>query len=56
MKDFTLDGKKKGEYKAVKNLSWLRVFEAGHGLMSYQPEVALVAFKQTMMKKAISSP
>ncbi|KAJ0268568.1 hypothetical protein COL940_013270 [Colletotrichum noveboracense] len=55
MKDFTLDGKKKGEYKAVKNLSWLRVFEAGHGLMSYQPEVALAAFKQTMMKKPIAS-
>ncbi|TDZ60880.1 Carboxypeptidase S1 [Colletotrichum trifolii] len=56
MKDFVIDGKKKGEYKSVKNVSWLRVYEAGHGLMAYQPEVALAAFKQTMQKKPISSP
>ncbi|KZL80143.1 carboxypeptidase s1 [Colletotrichum incanum] len=56
MKDFKLDGKKKGEYKTVKNLSWLRVYEAGHALAAYQPEVAFEAFKQTMSKKAISSP
>nr|XP_036582222.1 carboxypeptidase s1 [Colletotrichum truncatum]KAF6790882.1 carboxypeptidase s1 [Colletotrichum truncatum] len=55
MKDFMLDGKKKGEYKTVKNLSWLRVYDAGHALMAYQPEVALVAFKQTMTRQPINS-
>lgn len=56
MKDFKMDGKKKGEFKTVKNLSWLMVYEAGHELPAYQPEVAFEAFKQTMSKKPISSP
>ncbi|KAK1673177.1 serine carboxypeptidase [Colletotrichum godetiae] len=56
MKDFNMNGKKMGEYKNVKNLSWLRVHEAGHEVPAYQPEVALEAFKQTMAKKGISSP
>ncbi|GKT63868.1 carboxypeptidase D [Colletotrichum tofieldiae] len=56
MEDFKLDGKKKGEYKTAKNFSWLRVYEAGHALAAYQPEVAFEAFKQTMSKKPISSP
>ncbi|OHF02094.1 serine carboxypeptidase [Colletotrichum orchidophilum] len=51
MKDFNLNGKKMGEYKNVKNLSWLRVHEAGHEVPAYQPEVALEAFKQTMARK-----
>ncbi|TQN65798.1 Carboxypeptidase S1, partial [Colletotrichum shisoi] len=55
-KAFNMDGKKKGEFKTVKNLSWLVVYEAGHELPAYQPEVALEAFKQTMSKKPISSP
>lgn len=56
MKDFNMNGKKMGEYKNIKNLSWLRVHEAGHEVPAYQPEVALEAFKQTMAKKGISSP
>ncbi|OLN87696.1 Carboxypeptidase S1 [Colletotrichum chlorophyti] len=56
LKDFVLNGKEKGEYKTIKNLSWLRVYEAGHEVPAYQPEVALEAFKQTMSKKPICSP
>ncbi|EFQ30402.1 serine carboxypeptidase [Colletotrichum graminicola M1.001] len=55
MKDFNLNGKKMGEYKTVNNLSWLRVYEAGHEIPAYQPEVAFEVFKQTMSKKPISS-
>ncbi|KAK2043111.1 serine carboxypeptidase [Colletotrichum somersetense] len=55
MKDFNLGGKKRGEYKTVKNLSWLRVYEAGHEIPAYQPEVAFEVFRQTMSKKPISS-
>ncbi|KAK1977907.1 serine carboxypeptidase [Colletotrichum cereale] len=56
MKDFNLNGKKRGEYKTVKNLSWLRVYDAGHEIPAYQPEVAFEVFRQTMSKKPISSP
>jgi hypothetical protein len=31
-----VNGTKKGEYKTVKNLSFLRVFKAGHTVMSYR--------------------
>ncbi|KAK2008829.1 serine carboxypeptidase [Colletotrichum eremochloae] len=56
MKPFNLNGKKMGEYKSVKNLSWVRVYEAGHEIPAYQPEVAFEVFRQTMSKKPISSP
>ncbi|KAK1989749.1 hypothetical protein LX36DRAFT_664936 [Colletotrichum falcatum] len=55
MKNFTIDGQKRGEYKNVKNLSWLRVYNAGHEIPAYQPDVAYEVFKQTMSRKPISS-
>lgn len=44
-----------GTFKTVGNLSWLRVFGAGHEVPFYQPALSLQAFKQTVMKKAIFS-
>lgn len=53
--DYTVAGKAGGTFKNVGNLSWLRVFGAGHEVPYYQPELALQVFKQTMGKTAISS-
>jgi carboxypeptidase D len=53
--DYTVDGVPKGTFKSVDNLSWLRVFESGHEVPYFQPEVALQVFKQTMQKKPIYS-
>ncbi|KAN0094201.1 carboxypeptidase-like protein S1 [Hyaloscypha variabilis] len=52
---YTVAGVAGGTFKTVGNLSWLRVFGAGHEVPYYQPAVALQVFKQTMMKQAISS-
>jgi len=51
---FTVNGKHKGDYKTVRNLSYLRVFNAGHTVMAYQPDLALQVFKQTMQRRPIS--
>ncbi|KAH6677728.1 carboxypeptidase-like protein S1 [Halenospora varia] len=51
--NYTVNGVAAGTYKTAGNLSWLRVFGAGHEVPYYQPEVALQAFKQTMQKGAI---
>ncbi|KAJ5094611.1 Carboxypeptidase S1 [Penicillium angulare] len=51
--EYTVNGTQKGTYKTVNNLSYLRVFEAGHEVPFYQPEVALQVFKQTMQGKTI---
>jgi carboxypeptidase C (cathepsin A) len=53
--NYTVEGVAKGTYKTVDNLSWLRVFESGHEVPYFQPEVALQVFKQTMQKKPIYS-
>lgn len=37
-----------GVYKAAGNLTYLRVFEAGHEVPAYQPLISLEVFKQTM--------
>ena len=52
---YTVAGKAGGTFKTVGNLSWLRVFGAGHEVPFYAPELSLQAFKQTMSKQAISS-
>jgi len=53
--NYTVSGVAGGTFKTVGNLSWLRVFGAGHEVPYYQPEVALQVFKQTMQKKPLSS-
>jgi len=53
--NYTVNGVAGGTFKSVGNLSWLRVFGAGHEVPYYQPELALQVFKQTMQKTAISS-
>ncbi|PNP78538.1 hypothetical protein FNYG_08168 [Fusarium nygamai] len=55
LKLFTVGGKEYGEFKTCGNLSWLRVYGAGHEVPAYQPEAALAAFIATMSKKPISS-
>lgn len=55
LKSYTVNGTKYGEYKTSGNLSWLRVYGAGHEVPAYQPEAALAAFILTMSKKPISS-
>ena len=55
MTSYTVNGTAGGTFKNVGNLSWLRVFGAGHEVPYYQPAVALQVFTQTMQKKAIFS-
>jgi carboxypeptidase C (cathepsin A) len=55
LKSFTVGGKKYGEFKTSGNLSWLRVYGAGHEVPAYQPQAALAAFISTMSRKPISS-
>ncbi|KAF5714046.1 carboxypeptidase D [Fusarium mundagurra] len=55
LKPFTVVGKEYGEFKTSGNLSWLRVYGAGHEVPAYKPEAALAAFIATMSKKPISS-
>ncbi|CAM1510219.1 Fc.00g005540.m01.CDS01 [Cosmosporella sp. VM-42] len=55
VKPYTVGGKLHGEYKTLGNLSWLKVYEAGHEVPYYQPEVALQAFKQIMQGKPLKA-
>lgn len=45
---YTVNGTQAGTFKAVDNLSFLRVFGAGHEVPYYQPALALQVFEQTM--------
>ncbi|KAF7910027.1 uncharacterized protein EAF01_003745 [Botrytis porri] len=53
--NYNVNGVAGGTFKTVGNLSWLRVFGAGHEVPYYTPALALQAFKQTMSKKPLSS-
>lgn len=53
--NYTVNGVVKGTFKTVGKLSWLRVFDAGHEVPAFQPELALQVFIQTMKKKGIYS-
>jgi carboxypeptidase C (cathepsin A) len=55
VESYTVSGTASGTFKNVGNLSWLRVFGAGHEVPYYQPAVALQVFTQTMQQKAIFS-
>jgi hypothetical protein len=67
--NYTVNGTAHGRYKTVENLSFLKVWEAGHSVPYYreypwhrprspadnrtEPETALQVFKQVMQKKPI---
>jgi carboxypeptidase D len=53
--NYTVNGEVKGTFKSVGKLSWLRVFDSGHEVPAFQPELALQVFKQTMQKKGLFS-
>jgi carboxypeptidase C (cathepsin A) len=55
VKSYTVNGTAGGTFKTQGNLSWMRVFGAGHEVPFYTPALALQAFVQTMQGKAISS-
>ncbi|KAF2734505.1 putative carboxypeptidase S1 [Polyplosphaeria fusca] len=52
---YKVNGKEGGQFKTEGNLSFLRVYAAGHEVPYYQPELALQVFIQTMKKGAIQS-
>lgn len=52
---YNVNGVQGGTFKSVSNLSFLRVFGAGHEVPYYQPALALQVFKQTMMGQTLAS-
>ncbi|KAF1989946.1 putative carboxypeptidase S1 [Aulographum hederae CBS 113979] len=52
LEPYMFNGKEVGTVKTVGNLSFLRLYDAGHEAMYYQPGPSLQIFKQTMQKKA----
>ncbi|KAF2468891.1 carboxypeptidase S1 [Lindgomyces ingoldianus] len=52
---YKVKGKEGGSFKTQGNLSFLRVYGAGHEVPYYQPELSLQVFIQTMKKGAIVS-
>ncbi|KAI0107323.1 putative carboxypeptidase S1 [Hypoxylon sp. NC0597] len=53
LEPYTLNGVEKGTFKSLDNFIFMRIYEAGHNLPFYQPEVSLQIFKQTMEKSGI---
>lgn len=45
---FTVDGTEYGEVRQYGNLSFLRIYEAGHEVPYYQPQAALAMFNRTL--------
>ena len=50
-----VQGTQGGTFKTVDNLSFLRVFGAGHEVPYYQPALSLQVFEQTMKQQALAS-
>lgn len=53
--EYTVSGTSAGQFKTVGNLNFLRVYEAGHEVPYYQPEVALQAFTQILKGQQLTS-
>ncbi|KAI1138282.1 putative carboxypeptidase S1 [Hypoxylon sp. FL0543] len=53
LEPYTLKGVEKGTFKSLDNLIFMRIYEAGHNVPFYQPEVSLQIFKQTMEQSGI---
>ena len=54
MDNYSVDGVISGTFKMEGNLTFLKVFEAGHGVSSSKPKVALQVFEQTMKGERLS--
>lgn len=52
---YTVDGAPAGTFKTLGNLSFARIFGAGHEVPFYTPQAALQVFQQTMSKRPLSS-
>jgi len=52
---YTVAGAAAGTFKSVGNLSFARIFGAGHEVPYYQPAAALQVFKQTLSGQPLSS-
>jgi carboxypeptidase C (cathepsin A) len=55
LKPFTINGVQHGTFKAAGNLSYLTVFEAGHQIPAFQPQLALEVFRQTINQEVLHS-
>lgn len=53
--NYSVDGVVSGTLKIEGNLTFLRVFGAGHSVSWDRPKVALQVFEQTMKKEPLSS-
>jgi len=53
--NITVSGKIVAAVQNVENLSFARVYEAGHEIPAYQPEAALAIFKQVIAKQPLHS-
>lgn len=54
MGNYSVGGVVSGTFKTEGNLTFLRVFEAGHGVSLSKPKVALQVFEQTMKGEPLS--
>ncbi|KAF8269049.1 carboxypeptidase-like protein S1 [Lactarius quietus] len=52
---YTVNGMQYGVFKTAGNLSFLRVFNAGHEVPAYQPLLSLQVFTQTLSRQPLSS-
>ena len=55
LEPYNVNGVAGGMFKTQDNLSFLRVYAAGHEVPYYQPALALQAFRQTMSQQALAS-
>ncbi|KAH6675713.1 Alpha/Beta hydrolase protein [Halenospora varia] len=55
LRNYTVNGHVGGQFKTAGDLSWLRVYGAGHTIPTFQPKLALQVFKQIMKDGKISS-
>ncbi|KAG8354454.1 hypothetical protein FVEN_g7834 [Fusarium venenatum] len=55
LQPYTVNGVQKATFKSVKNLHYVRVFNAGHNVGSYQPETSLQLIAQSLSGKGLSS-
>ncbi|RDL34760.1 uncharacterized protein BP5553_07888 [Venustampulla echinocandica] len=51
--NYTVNGAVGGTFKTVGDLSWIRVFDSGHMVPAFQPELAFQVFKQLMSKGTV---